>query len=43
MTSLCGKFKVPSLRNVGLTAPYFHNGYINDITGRCAFLRNAQQ
>lgn len=23
---LCGAFKVPSLRNVALTAPYFHNG-----------------
>jgi cytochrome c peroxidase len=22
----CGKFKVPTLRNVALTAPYFHNG-----------------
>lgn len=25
-TSLCGFFKVPSLRNVAITAPYFHNG-----------------
>jgi hypothetical protein len=25
-TDLCGAFKVPSLRNVALTAPYFHNG-----------------
>ena len=24
--ALCGAFKVPSLRNVALTAPYFHNG-----------------
>jgi cytochrome c peroxidase len=24
--SLCGAFKVPSLRNVALTAPYMHNG-----------------
>jgi cytochrome c peroxidase len=23
---LCGAFKVPTLRNVGVTAPYFHNG-----------------
>ncbi|MBL6751751.1 MAG: c-type cytochrome [Nevskia sp.] len=23
---ICGQFKVPSLRNVALTAPYFHNG-----------------
>jgi cytochrome c peroxidase len=26
--ALCGKFKVPTLRNVALTAPYFHNGAI---------------
>jgi cytochrome c peroxidase len=25
-TSLCGQFKVPTLRNIALTAPYFHNG-----------------
>ena len=25
-TSLCGQFKVPTLRNVAQTAPYFHNG-----------------
>jgi cytochrome c peroxidase len=25
-TSLCGVFKVPTLRNVAITAPYFHNG-----------------
>ncbi len=25
-TALCGFFKVPSLRNVAVTAPYFHNG-----------------
>jgi cytochrome c peroxidase len=24
--SLCGAFKVPTLRNVALTAPYMHNG-----------------
>ncbi len=24
--SLCGRFKVPTLRNVAITAPYFHNG-----------------
>jgi cytochrome c peroxidase len=24
---LCGAFKVPTLRNVALTAPYFHNGH----------------
>jgi cytochrome c peroxidase len=26
VTTLCGSFKVPSLRNVAITAPYFHNG-----------------
>jgi cytochrome c peroxidase len=25
---LCGKFKVPTLRNVALTAPYFHNAAV---------------
>jgi len=25
-TALCGLFKVPSLRNAAITAPYFHNG-----------------
>ena len=25
-TWLCGVFKVPTLRNVAITAPYFHNG-----------------
>jgi cytochrome c peroxidase len=25
-TTLCGFFKVPTLRNVAITAPYFHNG-----------------
>jgi cytochrome c peroxidase len=26
-TSLYGKFKVPTLRNIALTAPYMHNGF----------------
>lgn len=26
VTTLCGLFKVPSLRNVAITSPYFHNG-----------------
>lgn len=30
-SSLCGKFKVPTLRNVALTAPYFHNGAISSL------------
>ena len=27
-TDLCGLFKVPTLRNVALTAPYFRNGAV---------------
>jgi cytochrome c peroxidase len=30
-TSLCGLFKVPSLRNVAITAPYFHNGVFSTL------------
>ncbi len=26
LSTMCGAFKVPTLRNVALTAPYFHNG-----------------
>jgi cytochrome c peroxidase len=26
LRELCGAFKVPTLRNVSRTAPYFHNG-----------------
>ena len=28
LRTLCGKFKVPTLRNVAVSAPYFHNGAI---------------
>jgi cytochrome c peroxidase len=28
---LCGAFKVPTLRNVARTAPYFHNGAIGEL------------
>jgi cytochrome c peroxidase len=27
----CGQFKVPTLRNIALTAPYFHNGVFAEI------------
>jgi len=30
-TTLCGLFKVPTLRNIALTAPYFHNGVFNNL------------
>ena len=26
LIGICGQFKVPTLRNIALTAPYFHNG-----------------
>ena len=28
---LCGAFKVPTLRNIALTAPYFHNGRFDNL------------
>jgi cytochrome c peroxidase len=31
ITSLCGLFKVPTLRNIAITAPYFHNGVFSDL------------
>ena len=31
LDSLCGAFKVPSLRNVAVTGPYFHNGAITTL------------
>ncbi|HVW70258.1 MAG TPA: cytochrome c peroxidase [Steroidobacteraceae bacterium] len=31
VTTLCGLFKVPSLRNVAITSPYFHNGRFNTL------------
>jgi cytochrome c peroxidase len=34
---LCGAFKVPSLRNVALTAPYFHNGRFATLTQALEF------
>jgi cytochrome c peroxidase len=30
-TSLCGVFKVPTLRNIAITAPYFHNGVFSTL------------
>jgi cytochrome c peroxidase len=34
---LCGAFKVPTLRNVARTAPYFHNGAIESLREVVAF------
>ncbi len=37
LASFCGAFKVPTLRNIELTAPYFHNGKFNDLKDAVAF------
>lgn len=34
---LCGAFKVPTLRNVAITAPYFHNGKFRTLREVVAF------
>jgi cytochrome c peroxidase len=31
VTTLCGLFKVPSLRNLAITPPYFHNGVFDTL------------
>jgi cytochrome c peroxidase len=36
-TDLCGLFKVPTLRNVALTGPYFHNGAVATLEEAVAF------
>lgn len=35
--SVCGAFKAPSLRNVALAAPYFHNGSVATLREAVAF------
>ena len=35
--SNCGQFKVPTLRNIALTAPYFHNGRFNTLKDAIGF------
>ncbi len=37
LESLCGAFKVPTLRNVALTAPYFHNGSFSNLRDAVKF------
>lgn len=34
---LCGAFKVPTLRNIAITAPYFHNGRFETLKDAVAF------
>lgn len=36
-TDLCGQFKVPTLRNIELTAPYFHNASVTTLTQAVSF------
>jgi cytochrome c peroxidase len=35
--TLCGAFKVPTLRNIAETGPYFHNGSMSNLTDAVAF------
>ena len=37
LASLCGAFKVPTLRNVAVVGPYFHNGSIKTLRDAVAF------
>lgn len=37
LESLCGAFKVPTLRNVAVTAPYFHNGAFSTLKDAVSF------
>ena len=36
-TDLCGQFKVPTLRNIALTAPYYHNASVSTLTEAVGF------
>jgi cytochrome c peroxidase len=36
-TDLCGLFKVPTLRNIELTAPYFHNASVTTLAQAVSF------
>lgn len=38
-----GKFKVPTLRNVAVTAPYMHNGIFNDLETVIHFYQHAKE
>lgn len=37
-----GLWRIPSLRNVALTAPYFHNGAVTDLTQAVRLMADAQ-
>ena len=36
-TDLCGQFKIPTLRNIAITAPYFHNSGIDTLVNAVKF------
>lgn len=36
-SGICGAFKVPTLRNIALTAPYFHNGKFSTLSDALSF------
>ena len=38
-----GKFKVPTLRNIAVTAPYMHNGVFNDLKTVILFYQHAKE
>jgi cytochrome c peroxidase len=37
LSGVCGQFKVPTLRNIALTAPYFHNGRFTSLKDAIGF------
>jgi cytochrome c peroxidase len=37
LSGICGQFKVPTLRNIAVTAPYFHNGQFATLTDAIGF------
>ncbi len=37
LKSLCGAFKAPTLRNIAVTGPYFHNGAVTSLRDAVAF------
>lgn len=37
-----GKFKIPTLRNIALTAPYSHNGYFSSLMEMLQFINNRE-
>ncbi len=42
LSGICGQFKVPTLRNIAVTAPYFHNGQFPTLNKAICILRAAR-